>query len=199
MPTIALFGDDLLAGFQQETVTDAVTTRLQQAFPNQQLRNLALPGQSTAQALTHVERDVVSLQAAIVILFFGSTDLDRKRQIKVGIFAQNLNRLVQKLQPAQIILVSPPAFNSQLQPRRAWPRQLQFALAVEHLAQKYDLPYINLLQAMQKKEAKLYFREDGLTFNDQGYELLSQLLDPVISQLLQNSSAATSQIQPAQQ
>lgn len=192
MQKIILYGDDILAGFEHGKVTAQMTQRLQKAFPQTTVINRALPGHRTTDALTHVQRDVSALDPAVVVLFFGANDILPVNEIKPGIFTNNLAHLFAALSPAQIILVSPPYIDYHKQPARSWPRQLQFELASEHMARKYQLPYINLLKAMQAQQhPQQYLQEDGLTFNARGYDFLTHLLVPLIKNCLQRTPSAS--------
>lgn len=60
------------------------------------------------------------------------------------------------------------------------------------MARKYQLPYINLLKAMQAQQhPQQYLQEDGLTFNARGYDFLTHLLVPLINNCLQRTPSAS--------
>ncbi|UQS84068.1 SGNH/GDSL hydrolase family protein [Bombilactobacillus thymidiniphilus] len=184
MTNIVLFGDDILGGVYDQEVSDYFTNLVQQALPQTQVVNCSIPGHKTSNALTHVKRDVVSLNADLVVLGFGVHDVSTIQEIKPGQFTRNLSALFETIGSSKIILLSPPFSDYQKQPQLSWPRQLQFTLAAEYTAQKYEIPFINLLFAMQDNaKPQKYLRDDGVNFNKQGYKLLLNLLLPAINQL----------------
>ncbi|MBA1394043.1 lipase, partial [Lactobacillus sp. XV13L] len=168
-----------------ERVTDCFTKQIQAAFADTKVINCSIPGHKTSDALTHVQRDVVALQPNVVVLFFGANDILTIHEMKPGYFTNNLEHIITEIGPEKVVLISPPYVDYHKHPERSWPRQLQFSLAAEQMAKSYNLPFINLLEAMQaSKHPEQYLQADGLHFSDQGYELLANLLIPAIQQVL---------------
>ncbi|UQS82292.1 GDSL-type esterase/lipase family protein [Bombilactobacillus folatiphilus] len=186
MQRIVLFGDDTLGGVANNQVTDAITKRVATAFPQTQVINRSIPGHKTSDALTHVNRDVVKLNPAAVVLGFGVNDVSVHDEIKPGIFTSNLHKLMQLIGPYKVILLSPPYTDAQKQPNHNWPRQLQLTLAAEYVAQQLNVPFINLLKKMQHSHyaAKAYLQADGRNLNELGWDLLMSLIKPLLTQLL---------------
>lgn len=192
MQRIILFGDEILGGVYHNQVTETFTKRIALAFPEAEVINLSIPGHKTTDALTHVNRDLVALDPTIVILGFGVNDVSIHDEIKPGFFTNNLTSLIQTIGTSRVILLSPPYTDYHHHLNHNWPRQLQFTLAAEHVAHKLQVPFINLLKSMQQQNnPQQYLQADGLHFNEDGFDLLFDLLQPILKHALTTAQLQT--------
>lgn len=175
MTKIVLFGDSILAGSLNGKATDIFTDRIKNNFPDAEVINTSIPGHKTSDAITHVDRDVASLNADVVVIFFGANDVSITHEMKPGHFTSNLSYLIESIGAEKIILVSPPYTDWRRQQNRTWPRQIQFQLATEHMGKKNSIPYIDIMSDMLNSEnPNDYLQSDGLHFTDKGYDLLEK-------------------------
>ncbi|MGR3741196.1 SGNH/GDSL hydrolase family protein [Companilactobacillus sp. DQM5] len=177
MTKIVLFGDSILAGSFHGKTSDIFTDRIKNNFPNSEVINVSIPGHKTSDAITHVDRDVAKLDADAVVIFFGANDVSTINEMKPGYFTANLDYIIESVGADKIVLVSPPYIDYKRQLHRSWPRQIQFQLAVEHIAQKNNIPYVDIMSKMRENEnPNSLLQPDGLHFTDEAYDMLEKEL-----------------------
>lgn len=185
MTKIVLFGDSILAGSLNGKTSDIFTNRIQQDFPDATVINVSIPGHRTSDAVTHVDRDVAKLDADAVVIFFGANDVSTVNEMKPGHFTANLEYIVESVGADKIILVSPPYIDYKRQIHRSWPRQIQFELAVEHLAKAHNIPYVDIMKKMRETDnPDKLLQGDGLHFTNEAYDLLDKELVSKIKEVL---------------
>lgn len=191
MTKIVLFGDSILAGSINGKVTDIFTDRIKSDFPGAEVINTSIPGHKTSDAITHVDRDVASLNPDAVVIFFGANDVSIIDEMKPGYFTANISYLIESIGVDKIILVSPPYIDWRRQQTRTWPRQIQFQLAAEHMSKKNSIPYVDIMSKMLKSDKpNEYLQGDGLHFTNAGYDLLEKELVKKIKIVLQRKQNA---------
>lgn len=182
MAKILLFGDSIMGGFKNGRHTSAITKPIQQAFPKDTVINVSISGATTDDALDYLSLNVLNAKPHVVVLAFGANDAAVKLGMTPGRFNTNLNRIIEKIGPKKVILVSPPYTNWRVASNQSWPRILQFELVAEHVAHTYHLPYLDLAEEMQKStHVNRYLQKDGIHFSDSGNRLLVKKLIPLIA------------------
>ncbi|MDO1604731.1 GDSL-type esterase/lipase family protein [Lactobacillus sp. YT155] len=185
MTKIVLFGDSILAGSFNGKTSDIFTDRIKHNFPDAEVINASIPGHRTSDAITHVDRDVAKLEADAVVVFFGANDVSTNNEMKPGYFTSNLDYIIESIGADKIVLVSPPYIDYKRQQHRSWPRQIQFELAVEHVAKEHDIPYVDIMKEMRATaNPNSLLQGDGLHFTDKAYDLLEKELVPKIKNVI---------------
>ncbi|GKQ42416.1 esterase [Companilactobacillus sp. RD055328] len=189
MTKIVLFGDSILAGSLNGKTSDIFTDRIKNDFPDVEVINTSIPGHRTSDAITHVDRDVAQLNADAVVIFFGATDISTVNEMKPGHFTANLDYIIESIGADKIVLVSPPYVDFKRQIHRTWPRQIQFQLAVEHIAKVNNIPYVDLMTKMRETDnPDKLLQGDGLHFTNEAYDLLENELRDKIKEVLKKGS-----------
>jgi lysophospholipase L1-like esterase len=114
--TLVALGDSITYGFglddpSQDTYYQIFATALRQAYRHSWLRviNSGVNGDSSAQGLARLERDVLAYQPDLVTLLFGGNDYQQKRL--PADLQKNLRSLIRGIRTgskAEIILLTPP-------------------------------------------------------------------------------------------
>jgi Lysophospholipase L1 and related esterases len=185
MKKIVLFGDSIFAGYHDGKMSNALTSRIQNKFPNDSVVNVSIPGYKTSNAVSHIDQNILSLNPNIVILGFGANDISTTDEMKPGKFAANLSTIINTIGPNKVILLSPPCTDWTKVDNRPWTRQLQFELVTEHLGKQLNVSYIDLLHKMTAySSTSQLLQADGLHFTKKGYNFLEELLVPEIKSTL---------------
>lgn len=100
--SIILFGDSLAAGVGKHTPEGDPASQLSKRL-GRPVRNRGISGNTTAQALARVEKDVIAERPQIVILILGGNDL--LQNVPEGIMLQNMRAIVRKLHDAGSIVI----------------------------------------------------------------------------------------------
>lgn len=192
MKKIVLFGDSIMAGYHDGMVSNEFTDRIRNAFPNDKVINVSVPGYRTSDAVS-VAKKVSALDPDLCILAIGANDISIHDEIKPGKFAANLTYILEEIGCDKSILVSPPLTDWRRNPDRPWTRQLQFELVTEHLGKQLDVKYLDLLHQMSSvSSVDELLQVDGLHFSKKGYDLLEETLVPMMNRFLNNHGSLVS-------
>jgi lysophospholipase L1-like esterase len=99
--TIVAFGDSLTAGYQMadgDSYPDRLSKRL-----GREIVNRGVSGDTTADGLVRLERDVLSESPGVVLLGLGANDMLRRQPID-GTF-DNLRRIIDRLQARGALVI----------------------------------------------------------------------------------------------
>lgn len=108
VPKIVAFGDSLTAGYQVAE-TDSYPAQLA-SLVGREIVNRGVSGDTTADGLARLDRDVLSESPGVVLLSLGANDMVRGQPID-GTFA-NLRRIIDRIQArgALVVLVGVEGF-----------------------------------------------------------------------------------------
>ncbi|MGX6980089.1 SGNH/GDSL hydrolase family protein [Vagococcus elongatus] len=177
MTKIILFGDSITAGWNEEGITDALTSKVAAIFPEDHIINAGIPGDTTSDGLKRLEAHVLRYQPDIVTLFFGANDVAIDRLISLNKYLANMVDIIEKIGPEKVILFSAPYTKQAIRKfDRPLSRCRKFSDGLAELAEEKGLPFVNVLDEMINSErADEWLQEDGLHFSDYGYQRLGEL------------------------
>ncbi|MBD5430713.1 SGNH/GDSL hydrolase family protein [Lactobacillus sp.] len=185
MQNIILYGDSILAGFQNGHPTNLVTDALQTNFPNYRILNQSIPGATTEEGLDFLSLRVTESNYEAVVLGLGTNDCSVRLGLSPGHYAANLDKLVDKIGRDKVILMGPSYTNWKIAEDHSWPRTLQFQLVAEECAMHNYLPFLNLAKVMESTSTPNKFLEDdGIHLNNEGIIFLTQQLTPLIQKVI---------------
>jgi lysophospholipase L1-like esterase len=179
---IVLFGDSITAGYLEEAVSpvlvDLVSQKLQTAgLKDVVLVNAGLPGDTTVDGLKRLEQEVMAEDPDLVVIFFGANDASVDRKVPLAMYQQNLETIVKTIGSEKVVLITSPYTDSARKPERPQDRIRENVAVGLTIGEKYQLPVINLFEAMLAvPDVNQLLQRDGLHFTQAGYELLSSLI-----------------------
>ncbi len=178
MKKIILFGDSITAGYAEGEITRILTDGIQQSFPQFEVINAGIPGDTTEEALQRVTEHVLRYKARWVTLFFGINDLATQHLVTQKEFQQNMTQLVTQIGRQKILLLTPPWADPLLhQEDRPIERIQAYREIILKIGAEMDIPVLDVFQKMIQAEVpKQFLQVDGLHFSKKGYELLTQLI-----------------------
>lgn len=182
MQKIVLFGDSITAGYLEEAVSpilvDLVSQKLQTAgLKDVVLVNAGLPGDTTVDGLKRLEQEVMAEDPDLVVVFFGANDASVDRKVPLAMYQQNLETIVKTIGSEKVVLITSPYTDSARKPERPQDRIRENVAVGLTIGEKYQLPVINLFEAMLAvPDVNQLLQRDGLHFTQAGYELLSSLI-----------------------
>ncbi|MFC4354721.1 GDSL-type esterase/lipase family protein [Chryseomicrobium palamuruense] len=189
---ILLFGDSLIARHEglEEPMLNA---KLNPYFPEDQLINKGIGGNTTTDAMKRLKQDVLSIQPDIAVIQFGSNDSAVHKHVPREMYQVNLEQIVEAIGPKHCILVTPPPVDETLQPNRSNQVLESYGEAVKMVADKYGTGFIDLYSAFMKRpdlnELLRGMEDDGLHYGDAGYTLVAETFAPVIEAYKQHVPA----------
>lgn len=178
MKKLILFGDSITAGYSEGEITLKLNDRIAALEPTIEIINAGIPGDSTDGGLDRVQNHVIKHQPDWVTLFFGANDAAIVYDMPIENFIKNLIEMILEIGPERVILIGAPYVCQTLHAiDRPLARLERYAEATKKIAAKLNLPYIPLMEEMQKNPQPAdYLQGDGLHFSDKGYDLLSTLI-----------------------
>lgn len=186
MKNIILFGDSIMAGFQDGMPTDIITNSLQKNFPNYKIKNHSVPGCTTEEALDFLSIRCPKDSYDLVVLAMGTNDACVNIGLNAGRYARNLQQLVDQIGKDQLILVGPSYTNWKIALDHSWPKTLQFELVAKEAARRNQLPFLDLAKAMRSTHyPNELLQEDGIHLNQEGNQLLIDNLTTLIKQKIE--------------
>lgn len=178
MRTVVLFGDSITAGYGTEAITPILQEKIQQLLGEEaekwELINAGMPGDTTADGLKRLEKDVLAKHPTIVTIFFGANDTNQARCITIEAFENNLISMLKRIGQEKIILITPPYVDCAR--KNTWLEEqiCVYVTCVEKLGKQANIPVIPLYQIMtQEMSPTDLLQEDGLHFSSKGYDLLA--------------------------
>ena len=167
---IVVLGDSLAAGFGSESQRGYVAV-LQQRL-GLELINRGVSGDTTAQGLARLDKDVLSLDPAMVVVELGGNDFLQKVPVEET-FA-NLDKIVTQIQNkrAAVLLLGTQSgvFSDKA------------ASLYKELASRHHTGYVpNILQGILTRAD---LKSDAIHPNDRGYEAMAGLIEPEMRWML---------------
>ncbi len=159
-----------------------------QLFPKENLVNRGIGGDTTLGIINRLDQ-VVELNPPKIFLMVGTNDLCYDRSIPDTLtnYDYIIAQLRQDLPRAQIYIESVLPFNDTLFPSRALRTNeniLELNEGIQRLAEKYDLPYLDITEPFTDEQGRLPagLTVDGLHLNETGYKIWrDQIYDEVKS------------------
>lgn len=182
MKKIVLFGDSITAGYFKEAVSPVLTNLIKESLEGLDLEevtliNAGMPGDTTVDGLKRLKKEVLQEKPDIVVLFFGANDCSVDRPVSVTQYGENLAKMIQEIGTEKVILISAPFIASGRRPERPAEQVQQFVHKGKEIAVGYQVPLIDLYQAMTVNPgAEEFLQADGLHFSQFGYNLLAALI-----------------------
>ncbi|CAI8715495.1 MULTISPECIES: SGNH/GDSL hydrolase family protein [Bacillus] len=180
MNTLVCFGDSITADETFWNGTQRLTPRLQEQFSNWKVENAGVPGDNTFDALKRIEEDVLSYKPTFVTVFFGANDAAFHKQVSLQEYEENLIKIVKKISPEKVLLISPAPVDEERQHARTNEVLGQYAKVVEEVSEQTGSHFLDLhthmIEELDYKKFVENEERDGLHFSAAGYEYLSELI-----------------------
>jgi lysophospholipase L1-like esterase len=176
MKTLVCFGDSITSKEKSEDGSLRLTSRLRQELTEWVVMNAGIPAETTRVALIRLQDDVLRHQPDFVTILFGANDSSDHRLIPLKEYEKNLTYMVNKIGAKKVILISPSPVFEKTQKARTNERMKIYAKTVKKVAKHEGTAYVPLFETLSEKDIEQYVIEDGLHFNKNGYEELSELV-----------------------
>ncbi|MDD3570627.1 MAG: GDSL-type esterase/lipase family protein [Lachnospiraceae bacterium] len=175
---LLLFGDSLTFGYGVWK-KDNIETLIKSAYPQWDIINKGVNGDTTREALERFEEDVLNNNPDVITFLFGSNDSAMGEGPYRTVYEYKLNMekmtemLLLKNKNAKIIYITPPpvdetvfmpwTYNDRLEP---------YCNACHNLAEKYNgilVDFNQYLTNLGGKNIAEYLQEDGCHLSEKGY------------------------------
>ncbi|MEI5994374.1 SGNH/GDSL hydrolase family protein [Candidatus Enterococcus mansonii] len=182
MKKLVLFGDSITAGYGEEAITPILQQLITEGLEAQNLEeitiiNAGMPGDTTVDAMKRLDKEVLREKPDLVTIFFGANDTNRDNLVSLETFAENIETMIVKIGKEKVILLTPPYVDCARKPNREDGRIREYAERVKAIAERYEIPVIDLYKAMVVYPGTDEFLQaDGLHFSKTGYDLLAALI-----------------------
>ena len=196
MPKLICLGDSITAKEKDPSGTIKLTPRLKQVLPGWTIINAGVEGDNTRGALNRLQNDVLNCCPDMVTVLLGTADASKNKGIDIKEYEQNLRAIVEQITPQKTLLISSPPINQALLSARkkAFPnanfvtrenleQYVQVATKVAYTTSSHFLDLWSLMQA-QTNYSSFLQAKDGVHFNQQGYEFLTQVLSKKIQSIV---------------
>jgi lysophospholipase L1-like esterase len=196
---IVAFGDSITAGerdgvTRDQTFVSDVETELRAGGLDVGIRNAGIVMQSTDDAMTRYQRDVIGAKPRVVMIMFGSNDSFieggmTKERVSLDRYRRNLESMIERAKAAGIrpILMTPPRWG--LRPLNGLgenpnPRLEPYVQACRDIAADQAVPlvdhYADWKAAEENGQPIAGLTTDGLHPNPTGHARMAALLLPVL-------------------
>ncbi|MGX7418685.1 SGNH/GDSL hydrolase family protein [Carnobacterium gallinarum] len=176
---IILLGDSITAGYMEDHVSQALTSRIRQQLSKDiRVQNVGIPGDTTVGALERLEKHVLKGEPDFVTILFGSNDVLLTENISLERYQKNIETMIQMIGSQKVLLITP-SFSNQLVQHEERPnhRILAYGNTIRQLAHHYQTQLIDLQSAMlDAPNYTDFLQADGFHFNEFGYDLLANLI-----------------------
>ncbi|MGX7245034.1 SGNH/GDSL hydrolase family protein [Enterococcus quebecensis] len=182
MKKIVLFGDSITAGYGEEAITPILQNLIVDDLAALNLEevtivNAGMPGDTTEDAMKRLEKEVLAEHPDIVTIFFGANDTNVDNLVPLEKYADNIERMINKIGKEKVILLTPPYVDCARKPNRDDDRIREYTERVKVIGERYELPVIDLYKVMVVYPGTDEFLQgDGLHFSKTGYDLLAALI-----------------------
>lgn len=170
---VAFLGDSLTDGYD-----------LKKYFPEFVVSNRGIGGETTIGLENRMKVSVYDLKPKVVVLLIGGNNLDTM----FDNYENLLIGLQENLPNTEVVLLSLTAMG------REWAYKNEIAcynnIKIKKLAEKYNYTFIDTFTPLfniETGEIYNHYTNDGVHFTDEGYELITSLVKPVLTDLLKNN------------
>ena len=183
---LLLLGDSVTVGTGFSGVDDEscyvalLKTELRCAGARMNIRSSALDGADTGYALRRFDRMVARLSPDVIVISLGLNDArppgTRSRNSPAG-YAENLERLTEKslaIDVRPVLCTPPPRLDVFEDGQPAWKTMRPYAEAVRGVAEKYNLPLIELFDEFVSRQDLDSLLPDRLHPGRAGHELIAR-------------------------
>ena len=192
MPKLICLGDSITAKEKDPSGTLKLTPRLKQVLPNWTIINAGVAGDNTRGALKRLQNDVLNYRPDMVTVLLGTADASENKGVNIKEYEQNLISIIEQITPQKTLLISsPPIDQASLSARKkAFPKANfvtmetleQYIQVATKVAYSTNSSFLDLwsLMVAQSNYSRFLQAKDGVHFNSQGYEFLTQVLSEKI-------------------
>ncbi|GBG95032.1 esterase [Ligilactobacillus salitolerans] len=182
---IVLFGDSITAGATHGHPTPVFSDKLRQALAPVavELINRGVLGDNTEGGLARIVPDVLEHKPDIVVIFFGTNDVQVPGMTKEH-YQANLTSMIQQIGAEKCILITPGITGPSRQEHRPLDLLKQYAQATVKTAEEQQVPVVDWFQEASRHEASTILQRDDLHYRPVAYDLLLEKLVPLVLQKL---------------
>jgi len=189
---IVLFGDSLTFGYGVYK-KDSISSLLQNRFPQDNIINSGINGDTTREAVKRLFDDVLRNEPDIVTILYGSNDCapsDYGYRTIVE-FENNLDIIISRIREispkTEIIMITPPPVDETVfMPWTTNKRIEPYCQMIKEKAKEYDcifLDFNKIFSEESKDNLEEYLQEDGCHLSEKGYICFYESLYPIIEKL----------------
>ena len=192
MRNLVLFGDSLTYGYGVFK-KDNIASLIQNRFKKLSVINSGVNGDTTREALTRLNRDVISFSPVIATILFGSNDSAPSENAYRTIyeFNKNMRAIIDTFKTSkkgtEIILITPPPVDDGVfMPSTTNARLAPYCDAIREIAQRQGLFLCDLNKEFPRRSGgniEPYIQEDGCHLTEKGYMAFYNCLEPLIAEI----------------
>ncbi len=182
MKKLVCFGDSLTEEEFFTNGTPRLTPRIREAFPDWEVINSGVSGNSTRNALSRIDTDVIKQNPDYVTVLFGANDM-YLYMIEIDEYKSNLEKIVDKIGFEKTILITPSPFNEYWTMFGINNKVELYAEAARQVSAEKKCNLIDLFVEMKNCTNYLEMLSDGVHFTPYGYAFFSSLVIRKLSEL----------------
>lgn len=185
MRKLILFGDSITAGATHGYPTPTFSNKVRQALGDLpvDILNRGVLGDDTIGGLARIQSDVVQNNPDIVVIFFGTNDV-QVPQMTATKFQANLENMLEQIGADKCVLITPGIVGPTRIEHRPLATLKQYAQVVLDVATKHDLPVVNWFATASQHDPAELLQSDDLHYAPRAYDLLLEKLAPLLRQAL---------------
>ena len=193
MKNAVLFGDSLTYGYGVYK-KDALACLLEQRFPELNIINSGVDGDTTREALLRIERDVLSFNPYITTILFGTNDCAPGEWSRrtVEEFQGNMEMIIDMIRlkspKCHIILITPPPVDETVfMPWTTNKRLAPYCDAVRDLAETKNClraDFNKHISEISQGDMETFLQEDGCHLTEKSYIYLSRFIGDIVENII---------------
>ena len=194
--TIVAFGDSITFGYgvsNKITYPARLESFLPQCYPavNWKIQNSGVNGDTTREALTRLQKDVLHYHPNIVFIMFGSNDscLMEDQYRTPHEYEKNICSIVEQIQnhnnhtglhhcrPIAVLMTPPPVIDTDF---------------LKKVAEQYHCPFIDFFSVLKNEpDFDSFFQYDGIHLSKKGYDFLYDSVFSALTRLVDKNGILT--------
>lgn len=204
--TIIAFGDSITFGYgvtSKVTYPKRLESFLPQCYPsvNWKIQNSGVNGDTTREALTRLQKDVLQYHPNIVFIMFGSNDscLMEDQYRTPYEYEKNLCSIIEQIQnhnnhtglhhchPIVVLITPPPVVDTDFFPFTTNDRIEIYCAILKKVAEQYHCPLIDFFSVLKNEsneEFTSFFQYDGIHLSKKGYDFLYDSVFSALTRLV---------------